>query len=104
VSKSFELTDEILLASWEALALSEVAEEVHKVAAPRVDAAGRDEGVDVHGSVVAVEELPGAATDVDLPDGGPDRVDTAQATEPAPSSACVCMYEHGVETYQTMSS
>jgi hypothetical protein len=44
--------------------------------------AGSDEGEDTHGAVVAVEEFPCLAEDIDVALGGADWVDVAVAAEP----------------------
>ena len=84
--------------------MAEVAEEVHNVAVKRVDAAGGDEGVDMHSAVVSLEEIPAAAAYNDLFGGLSDGVDSTQTTEPTPALAYSLMPKHETETYQIMSS
>lgn len=53
-----------------------------EITAPRATVAGCDEGKDAHGAVVAVEELPLLASDVDHALGGANGVHVAIAAKP----------------------
>lgn len=76
-----------------------------EVTAEVIALARRDEAEDAHGAVVAIEEFPCLAENVDVALGGADRVDITIAAKPV---LLVQIHAEGGElwsaTYQTMSS